>query len=61
MISDTTTNIAAAGALVSPFWIPRLSELSTMAAEILPILGAVWLIVQILSRIYSIIASKKEG
>lgn len=60
MTSDPVTNATAAGALSSPLWIPKLSEVSTMAAEILPILGAIWLVVQIVGKVYPAIRGKKE-
>ena len=60
MTSDPITKVAAAGAVASPLWIPKLSELSTMAAEVLPILGAIWLVVQIVAKVYPAIRGKPK-
>lgn len=46
MIDHTTTTVASA-AVTSPFWLPSLKEVSDVAALMLPILGALWLVVQI--------------
>lgn len=48
---EKTTNAIAVGAVGSPWWVPSLSDVSQMAAELLPICGVVWLIVQIVTRI----------
>lgn len=46
MIDHSTTAIASA-AVASPIWLPSLKVVSDVAALLLPILGAVWLVVQI--------------
>ena len=46
MVDHSTTAIAAV-AVSSPFWLPGLKTVSEVAALLLPILGAVWLVVQI--------------
>jgi len=48
---EKMTNTIAAGAVVSPWWMPSLADISQLAALLLPILGCAWLIVQILSKI----------
>jgi len=48
---DTLSSAAAGAAVVSPWWLPQLHHVSTIAAEVLPILGALWLIVQIVTHI----------
>ncbi len=45
--NDTFANAGAAAAVTSPWWLPALHNISTVAAELLPILGAAWLVVQI--------------
>lgn len=50
--AEIVTDTGAAAAVVSPLWLPSLHEVSAEAALILPILGAVWLSVQIFHRIY---------
>jgi hypothetical protein len=51
VIERVTTGVAA-GAIISPAWLPALKDLSETAALLLPILGAVWLFVQIMTRIF---------
>lgn len=48
---DRVTYTVAAGAVFSPWWMPSLSALSEAAALLLPILGVVWLAVQIIVKI----------
>ena len=50
MTDWTTTTVAIAG-IASPAWLPILSEISSIAALLMPILGVGWLGVQIFSRI----------
>lgn len=52
-MTDHFTNASAVAATCSPWWLPRLADVSTDAAMILPILGVTWLLVQIGTRIYS--------
>lgn len=51
MIVERTTNAIAAGAAVSPWWLPSIGDISSGAALLLPILGCAWLIVQIIAKI----------
>jgi len=44
---NASTNIAAAGAVVSPWWLPVLKTASEGAAMLLPIVGLLWLGIQI--------------
>jgi hypothetical protein len=48
LITDTTSIVA----LASPWWLPWLKELSELAALWLPILGAIWIVVQIGFKFY---------
>jgi len=50
-INDTITATGASAAITSPWWIPTLEDVSVYAAEFLPILGAIWLVVQILVKL----------
>jgi hypothetical protein len=43
--------VIAAGAAVSPWWMPSLADISQNAALLLPILGCAWLIVQIITKL----------
>jgi hypothetical protein len=45
------TNVIAASAAVSPWWMPSLADISSNAALLLPILGCAWLLVQIISKL----------
>lgn len=45
-MGKTMSNGVATAACGSPWWLPSLHDLSTTAAEWLPILGAVYLILQ---------------
>lgn len=51
---DTLTTATAGAAVVSPFWLPWLQTVSEMASITLPILGAVWLVVQIAAKIIEV-------
>jgi len=44
---DHSTSAVATAAVSSPLWLPSLKDVSDVAALLLPILGAVWLVVQI--------------
>lgn len=50
IIERTTTAVAGAG-ILSPAWIPALKDASEFAGQLLPILGVVWLVVQIVTRL----------
>ena len=47
MTLNSVTNASAAVAVISPWWLPLLKSTSEYAALILPILGVLWLAVQI--------------
>lgn len=47
-VTDRATDAVAAGMVASPFWLPGLQDVSEIAALVVPILGAIWLIVQII-------------
>lgn len=51
MTLDKVSNTIAAGAVVSPWWLPSLETLSQNAALMLPILGCVFLLVQLIWKI----------
>lgn len=44
---ERSTDVIAAAGVTSPVWLPGLSEVSEIAALLLPIAGVVWLGVQI--------------
>lgn len=51
MTTDKITTWIAAGAIASPAWLPSLQTISQIAALLLPILGVVWLAVQIVFNV----------
>ena len=51
MFNDWTTNILAVFAILSPAWLHSLQDISSEVALLLPILGALWLLTQIVAKI----------
>lgn len=52
--TETSTTAIAAGAVTSPVWLMSLNDASGYAAMWAPILGVIWLIVQIVSKLLEI-------
>jgi len=50
---EAVTDTGAVAAIASPWWLPSLHDISQVAAEWLPILGGVWLAVQIVIKIHT--------
>jgi len=48
---ERATNAIAAGAVASPWWLPSLADVSQFAGLLLPILGVIWLLVQIITKL----------
>lgn len=48
---DRGTDLVAAAGVTSPFWLPPLATVSEVAALVLPIIGVVWLLIQMYSHI----------
>ena len=44
---NNSTHVVAAGGVSSPLFLPHLEALSNMSALWMPILGSIWLLVQI--------------
>ena len=53
VIFERTTTAVASMGIAAPVWLPPLKEASEVAGLVLPILGVVWLIVQIVTKIMS--------
>jgi hypothetical protein len=51
--TERATNVAAAGAVVSPWWLDYLQPYSNIAATILPLLGCTWLALQMGTWLYN--------
>ena len=51
---DNATTAVAASAVASPIWLPWLAPASEAAAAVMPLLGAVWLVVQIIAKVREI-------
>lgn len=58
---DNATTAIAASAVASPVWLPWLQTASQVAGTLAPILGAIWLLVQIWAKISEIRARRKNG
>lgn len=50
-VMDRSTDVVAASAVASPIWLPWLQSTSEIAGLLVPILGAAWLIIQIIGYI----------
>lgn len=48
-IMDKITAGVAAGAVVSPWWLPAIKAVSDGASILLPIVGLAWLLIQIVA------------
>lgn len=49
--TEAATNVVAGAALTTPLWLETLREVSLFAGFLVPILGAVWLLVQIVHKL----------
>lgn len=59
-MTDRATDIVAVGAVTSPFWMPTLGQLSQIAAAATPILGVLWLLIQIYARLAELWEKRKQ-
>jgi len=50
-VIDKVTNTIAASAVVSPWWMPSLADVSQTAGLLLPILGCAYLLVQLFMKL----------
>lgn len=48
---EYTTAGVAVSAASSPFWLPWLQSVSEVAAMVAPIVGVIWLVVQIAAKV----------
>jgi hypothetical protein len=61
MTVNNTASATAAAAISSPWWLPALHNVSSVAAELAPILGASFLAVQIASKLYRMAKGEDKG
>lgn len=59
-VNDQLTTAGAGAALVSPLWLPTLQNISDGFTIFLPILGGIWLVVQIITKILEF-KRKRDG
>ena len=50
-MNDRMTDVVAAAAVTSYYWLPNLETWSAIAGTITPIFGLVWLVLQILGKL----------
>lgn len=48
LLQHPTTNMMAASAVISPWWLPYLQTASDTATLLLPIAGLAWLVIQMI-------------
>lgn len=48
-VVETAKSVAAVSAITSPWWLTILKSVSDGAALVLPILGVIWLVIQMTS------------
>lgn len=51
---EIVTDTGAVAAIVSPWWLPALHSVSDVAALVLPILGVLWLCLQIVVKLHQV-------
>lgn len=49
-MNDRVTDVVAAAAVTSPWWATSVAHLSEFAATVTPIIGVLWLLMQIFSK-----------
>lgn len=51
--AEAITNVTAGAAIVSPWWLPTITFAADASTFLLPVLGVVWLAVQIIAKVRS--------
>lgn len=59
-VVDRATDGVAVGGVTSPLWLPQLYEWSQIAALGLPILGCIWLLVQIVGYFINLVNKEDD-
>jgi len=57
---NQTATATATAAITSPWWLPALHSFSSFAAELAPILGAAFLILQIVSKVRRMVKGTED-
>lgn len=55
---EIVTDTGAVAAIASPWWLPALHSVSDVAALVLPILGVLWLCLQIVVKLHQVKRTK---
>lgn len=58
MTFETANKAAIVTAVSSPWWLPILKNASDVAGLVLPILGVLWLVLQIVIKLYQVRRNK---
>lgn len=58
-MSERVTDVIAASAIVSPLWLTSLTTVSQIATVVAPILGVLWLAIQIYIKLYDFITRRR--
>ena len=58
-VSDKISGVISGAAILTPIWHTSLREASETSSLIFPILGCLWLVVQIISKIGEVHARKR--
>ncbi|SFZ81645.1 hypothetical protein SAMN02983003_0612 [Devosia enhydra] len=53
-MQNSLTNATAGAAVASPIWLPTLQTVSEIASIVLPILGVLWLVIQIVAKLIEV-------
>lgn len=48
-VMDHTTTVIAVGGITSPYWLHILDGASNIAGDLIPIFGALWLLIKIVA------------
>lgn len=51
-VIEKATDLVAAGAVVSPIWLPYLESVSQITSLLLPVAGLTWLCIQIVGYFF---------
>ncbi len=49
--AERVTNVVATASLASPWWLPTIADVSQAFTLLLPILGGLWLLIQIIHKL----------